>query len=159
MSEDHRLNEAETRCKPGGQQRGDSGKDVCTKKHRTERTRIHTEAKVKPIGSEALNDEGAAESIEGELRNVLILRALERQYYKLTAVPGNPALSLQVIAPLAPLYGEHPGDWARRFEELFTEKETVLRSVFDNQAGRLEQRSAFFFQPEVLMIYDRLLND
>ena len=94
-----------------------------------------------------------------ELRNVLILRALERQYYKLVANPGNPALSLQVIEHLAPLYGDTPGDWARRFEELFADKETVLRTVFEAQAVRPEQRSAFFFQPEVLMIYDRLLHD
>jgi ppGpp synthetase/RelA/SpoT-type nucleotidyltranferase len=94
-----------------------------------------------------------------ELRNILILRALERQYYKLAAHPGNPALSLQVIEHLVPLYGETPGDWGRRFEDLFKDKEDVLRTVFNTQAGRPEQRSAFFFQPEVLMIYDRLLHD
>jgi ppGpp synthetase/RelA/SpoT-type nucleotidyltranferase len=94
-----------------------------------------------------------------ELRNVLILRALERQYYKLAAQPGNIALSLQVIEHLAPLYGDTPGDWARRFEELFRDKETVLRAVFVTLAARPDQRSAFFFQPEVLMIYDRLLHD
>jgi hypothetical protein len=93
------------------------------------------------------------------LRNVLILRALERQYYKLAADAGSPALSLLIIEHLAPLYGEDPGDWSRRFEELFTRKEAVLREVFQAQAQRPHERSVFFFQPELLMVYDRLLQD
>jgi ppGpp synthetase/RelA/SpoT-type nucleotidyltranferase len=93
------------------------------------------------------------------LRNVLILRALERQYYKLAADAGSPALSLLIIEHLAPLYGEDPGDWSRRFEDLFTRKEAVLREVFQAQAQRPHERSVFFFQPELLMVYDRLLQD
>ena len=66
MSEDHRSNEAETRCQPGREQRGDSGEDIRAKENRAERAGIHTEAKVEPIGRQALNDEAAAESIQGE---------------------------------------------------------------------------------------------
>lgn len=94
-----------------------------------------------------------------DLRNVLILRALERQYYKLSARPGNPDLSLQVIEHLVPLYEEDPEDWGNRFETLFQEKQHVLKFVFLEQAEQPYNRSAFMFQPEILMIYDRLLHD
>jgi len=97
-------------------------------------------------------------SIPG-LRYVLILRALEAQYYKLHADAGNPELSLLIIKTLAPLYGDAPGDWSQRFEDLLTTKKHVLEPVFASQRQRPQERSAFFFQPEVLMIYDRLVHD
>ena len=81
-----------------------------------------------------------------------ILRALERQYYKLTARPGDPELSIAVIQALLPLYSDVP-EWQSHFENLFTEKEAIFRAVFDNDDPN---RSAFLFQPEVLMIYEQL---
>jgi putative GTP pyrophosphokinase len=47
-----------------------------------------------------------------DLRNVQILRALERQYYKLAATPGNTALSLQIIDHLTPCTATIPATGA-----------------------------------------------
>ena len=66
MSEDHRPNEPETCGQTGREQRGDSREDIRAKENRAERARIHTEAKVEPVGREALHDEAAAESIQRE---------------------------------------------------------------------------------------------
>ena len=35
----------------------------------------------------------------------------------------------------------------------------MLREVFQAQSQRPHERSVFFFQPELLMVYDRLLQD
>ena len=64
-----------------------------------------------------------------ELRNVLILRALERQYYKLAANLGNPALSLQVI--------EHLGSTLRRSPRRLG---TTVRRALRGQTDRLMHR-------------------
>lgn len=92
------------------------------------------------------------------MTDAMILKALERQYLKLTARRSNPELSLAIIRRLRPLYGSAPEDWNMHFERLFAEKGAYLREVF----GRAESngsQSALLFQPEALMIYDRLAAD
>jgi ppGpp synthetase/RelA/SpoT-type nucleotidyltranferase len=84
-----------------------------------------------------------------------ILRALERQYYKLTSRVGDPELSIAVIKALLPLYSNVP-EWQSHFERLFAEREAIFRAVFDNDDP---DRSAFLYQPEVLMIYEQLRAD
>jgi putative GTP pyrophosphokinase len=90
-----------------------------------------------------------------DMPEITILEALERQYYRLTSHPSDRALSLEVIRLLRPLYAPPPADWSAYFFELLREKQAFLREVFD-MAKDSPGRSAFFFQPEVLMIYDQL---
>ena len=86
----------------------------------------------------------------------MILKALERQYYKLSARPGNTDLSLEVIRHLWPLYGQAPEQVSARFGRLLSEKGDVLQDVFAQTSKTAKGRSAFFFQPEILLIYDQL---
>lgn len=88
-----------------------------------------------------------------------LLKALERNYYTLTSRRGNPELSLAVIKLLLPLFGaESQSSIIERLNQTFREHETVLEHVYQDPDRGIDP-SAFFFQPEALMIYDRLLYD
>ena len=87
-----------------------------------------------------------------------ILEALERQYYRLTSRQPDRALSLDVIKLLRPLYDAPPADWCAYFQGLLQEKREFFGEVF-SIAEDNPQRSAFLFQPEILMIYDQLHKD
>src|SRR5208337_4090206 len=91
-----------------------------------------------------------------DIAEFMIFKALERQYYKLSARPGNTELSLEVIRHLWPLYQQTPEQVSQRFEPLLSGKLEVLRDVFEEQSKSPKGRSAFFFQPEILLIYDQL---
>jgi ppGpp synthetase/RelA/SpoT-type nucleotidyltranferase len=91
-----------------------------------------------------------------DMPELQVLHALERQYYKLASRPGDPELSLRVIRLLWPLYEQTPAELNARFEELFAQHHDELREVFSQAEQTAVDRSAFFFQPEVLMIYDQL---
>jgi ppGpp synthetase/RelA/SpoT-type nucleotidyltranferase len=85
-----------------------------------------------------------------------VLQALEHQYYKFSAHPGNSELSLAVIHALLPLYSEPPSDWEGYFENVYANHQRELEALF-----RIEDPdySVFLFQPEVLLILDRLRTD
>jgi len=84
-----------------------------------------------------------------------ILKALERNYYKLTVRRSDPELSLDVIRLLLPLYGREPTVIAEHLDKFFAENEELLHEVY-TRAELLPDRSAFLFQPEALMIFDLL---
>ena len=88
-----------------------------------------------------------------------ILEALQRQFWKLSARPWDKALSVLVIKTLRPLYRDMTaGEWALYFEKFYGERKEDLESIFEEQR-ELPSRSLFLFQPEVLMIFDRLSTD
>ena len=89
---------------------------------------------------------------------VELLKALERHYYKLTVRRGDPELSLAVIRLLAPLYRQDPRQIISHIDDFYASNEDVLRDVYA-QAEEAPDRSAFLYQPEALMICDRLKND
>jgi hypothetical protein len=91
-------------------------------------------------------------AIVSELR---ILKALERQYYKLTARPSDMDLSLQVIRLLWPLYGADTDHLSARFEDLVSQRRPFLEELY-RQAEEDPGRSAFLFQSEAILIYDML---
>ena len=82
----------------------------------------------------------------------LVLRALERQYFKLASRPGDTELSLRVIRLLWPLYGQTPEELNVRFDHVLANHKDLLTRVFADAAQTPADRSAFLFQPEVLMI-------
>lgn len=85
-----------------------------------------------------------------------VLNALEREYWKLTGVPWDRELSLEVLPVLLPLYGQmSPTHWATYFEEFVSARGRDLETIFGEQQNLLD-RSVFLFQPEVLMIFDQL---
>lgn len=87
-----------------------------------------------------------------------LYKALERHYYKLTAQRPDVQLSLDVIALLLPLYGALGLLEIRNLiDDFFKNHESVLHSVY----AEAEEwtASAFLYQPEMLMIYERLEAD
>ena len=91
-----------------------------------------------------------------DMPELQVLRALERQYYKLASRPGDAQLSLRVIRLLWPLYGKTVAELNVHFEELVAQHHDELQEIFAQAEQTGADRSAFFFQPEVLMIYDQL---
>jgi len=85
-----------------------------------------------------------------------VLRALEPQYFKLSALPGNTELSIAVIHALLPLYEHPPQDWAAYFANIFAKHRRELEAVLNTEDPN---QSAFLFQPEILLILDRLRTD
>jgi hypothetical protein len=84
-----------------------------------------------------------------------ILKALERQYFKLSARRSNPDLSFAIIQLLGPLY-QGARAWDAHFKGFFAQHEQLLRHVFDRAGQNPELHSPLLFQPEVLMVYDLL---
>jgi ppGpp synthetase/RelA/SpoT-type nucleotidyltranferase len=91
-----------------------------------------------------------------DIPELQVLRVLERQYYKLASRPGDVDLSLRVIRLLWPLYSKTPEELSLHFAQLFTDHQQALAAVFEQAEATAAERSAFLFQPEVLMIYDQL---
>ncbi len=96
------------------------------------------------------------ESLMPEVPEIHLLKSLESNYVKLTARRSDPELSLAVIGLLTPLYGMDASGIEKHLQGFYRQKEAVLRDVYEHAP---EDRGAFLFQPEVLMIYDRLEAD
>jgi ppGpp synthetase/RelA/SpoT-type nucleotidyltranferase len=88
-----------------------------------------------------------------------LLRRLEASYFQFAADRGNPDLSLEVIKLLLPLYAAEPATITAQIEEFVAARRATINAVFDEQRHLPERRSAFMFQPEVLMLYERLEHD
>jgi ppGpp synthetase/RelA/SpoT-type nucleotidyltranferase len=93
------------------------------------------------------------EALMPDVPEIHLLRSLESSYFKLTARRSDPELSLAVINLLTPLYGMDTSKIEKHLQDFYQQKEAVLRDVYEHAP---EDRGAFLFQPEVLMIYDRL---
>ncbi len=84
-----------------------------------------------------------------------LYKSLERLYYKLTVKRPDPALSLEVIRLLLPLYGpEEIPQVAERLDRFFEVHKDVLQHVYHE--AQEWSASPFLFQPEVVMIFERL---
>jgi ppGpp synthetase/RelA/SpoT-type nucleotidyltranferase len=89
----------------------------------------------------------------------LLLKALEKNYFKLTTRRPNPELSLRVIRLLLPRFdGQSIAEIIEHVNRTFEGKAKFLEHVYQDP-DRQNDSSAFLFQPEALMIYDRLLDD
>ena len=88
---------------------------------------------------------------------VELYKELERHYYRLTAKRPDPELSLEVIRLLMPLYRGSVPQIVQRIQEFFASNEDVLHSVYKD--AEEWKASAFLYQPEVLMIFERVQAD
>jgi ppGpp synthetase/RelA/SpoT-type nucleotidyltranferase len=90
-----------------------------------------------------------------------LFKNLETLYYRLSARKPNVELSLEVINLLLPLYhGESEKDIMNsHVAPVFATSEELLRHVYSNPNGDFDEASAFLFQPEALLLYDRLKSD
>lgn len=89
---------------------------------------------------------------------LLLLKRMERHYFTLTSRRGDSEVSLSVIRLLLPLYASGAAEVANHLDGFWHEREEVLRAVYE-EAADSSDRSAFLYQPEALMIYDRLRDD
>jgi putative GTP pyrophosphokinase len=87
-----------------------------------------------------------------------VLKALERHYYKFTVHKSDPALSLEVIHILVPLYRSAPAQIIEHLNNFIAKHQDTLEAVYE-KAAAMPDRSAFLYQPEALMIYDLLKTD
>jgi hypothetical protein len=87
-----------------------------------------------------------------------LLKSLERHYYKLTTRRGDPEISIDIIRFLIPLYEKESQQIALHMDQFYVDHEDVIRDVYEQAEGAPE-RSVYLYQPEALMIYDRLLVD
>lgn len=93
-----------------------------------------------------------------EIPEFELLKSLERHYFKLTTRRGDPELSLDVIRLLMPLYGKDTKQIELHINNFYNECEDVMHEVYDQAEGS-SNRSAYLYQPEAIMIYDRLRSD
>jgi len=90
-----------------------------------------------------------------------IFDGLERLYYSIASRRPDVALSLEVIKLVLPLYGEMSPQAVLRDRIIprFESNRQDLSEIYANPDNNHEQASAFFFQPEAFLIYDRLHAD
>jgi ppGpp synthetase/RelA/SpoT-type nucleotidyltranferase len=89
---------------------------------------------------------------------VQVYKELEPYYYRLTSRRPDTALSLTVIEMLMPLYGAGGvAQIAQRIREFFNTHQDVLNHVYSEVDEW--KASAFLYQPEALMIIERLEAD
>ena len=91
--------------------------------------------------------------------DIQLLRALERHYYRLTTRSWDAELSLTVISVLRPLYSAEVSAIIDHLDTFVEQQRSVLEAVYGAEEEPAVSRSAFLYQPEALMIYDRLKQD
>jgi len=92
------------------------------------------------------------------LPEFVLLNALERHYFKLTTRRSDSELSLDVIRLLLPLYSEELEQIILHLDDFYNQHQEVISDVYE-QAEEDPDRSVYLYQPEALMIYDRLNYD
>jgi len=89
---------------------------------------------------------------------VQIYKALETHFFKLTAHPPDPALSLDIISLLLPIYHDAAiTDITARVDGYVTQHESALATIYALQDEATV--STLLFQPEALMIAELLDHD
>ena len=89
-----------------------------------------------------------------------LLKVLERHYYSLTSRKPDLELSLQVLRRIAPLYESESSTFPAKLDEFLKTKHGLLEGIFSGAPTESDENStAFLFQPEVLVLYERLLYD
>jgi ppGpp synthetase/RelA/SpoT-type nucleotidyltranferase len=88
-----------------------------------------------------------------------VLKALERNYFKLTTRRANPELSLSVIKLLLRRFEGRPIPEIINQMNITFEKDARFLEKLYQDPDKSNDLSAFFHQPEALMIYECLLSD
>lgn len=99
--------------------------------------------------------------LNGELptaANLLVFKTLERHYYKFTSHKPDVELSLKILDLLIPLYRTNIPDITGKMEKFVTKNLGFLEAFYRQEIDPATA-SAFRWQPEALMIYERLVND
>jgi hypothetical protein len=87
---------------------------------------------------------------------VELLKALQRHFYRLTARPFDIELSLSALSWLHRLYGLEPKKIVAHLDNVWPRYADMLQDAYDKAEADAGGRSAFFYQPESLIVYDLL---
>jgi ppGpp synthetase/RelA/SpoT-type nucleotidyltranferase len=88
---------------------------------------------------------------------VRLLQTLEKHYYSLSSRRPDTELSMQVLTAFLPLVQDDIQTFTNRLNEFLSSKHDVLKEVYDQAAQEgCETTTSFLFQPEALLLYDRL---
>ncbi|MCU7866022.1 MAG: hypothetical protein KZQ92_18830 [Candidatus Thiodiazotropha sp. (ex Lucinoma borealis)] len=117
--------------------------------------RVYLLAGVVEVADDEFNRLNAEIPILPELQ---LLNSLESHYFKLTSRRSDPELSLDVIRLLMPLYDSEIPKIISHLDAFYNNHQEVIRHVYED-AENTHDRSVYIFQPEALMIYDRLSTD
>jgi Uncharacterized protein conserved in bacteria len=88
---------------------------------------------------------------------IQIYKALEPYYFRLTSRRPDTSLSLMVIQLLMPLYGNNINEIFDLIDSYFENHHQELAHAYEHPDD--QKASAFFYQPEALMILERLEAD
>jgi hypothetical protein len=89
-----------------------------------------------------------------------IFRFLEPYYYRLTSKRPDPELSLEVLKAIGPLYGVDLPSIKMSLGAFLDDHRPVLEEVYSvAQSEDAASVSPLFFQPEALLLYERLDHD
>jgi hypothetical protein len=89
-----------------------------------------------------------------------LLRFLEPYYFSLTSKRPDYELSLDILEVLAPLYGAEINITKDLLRSFITKHQVFLNDLYSlKQKPGATNVSPLFFQPEALVIYERLKDD
>jgi len=87
-----------------------------------------------------------------------LLNSLEELYFRLTSRASDRELSISTLTILLRLYRD-PDELLAQVRRFVTQKRDVIRQVFERNERMDTPRSAIFFQPEILVVWELLANN
>jgi ppGpp synthetase/RelA/SpoT-type nucleotidyltranferase len=89
-----------------------------------------------------------------------ILKFLERRYYALTANRPDIELSVQVLRDVLPLYRKNVHQIEATLDNFLVAHNETLKEIYAQvDRGDTTVETPFIYQPEILVLYERLVND
>lgn len=89
-----------------------------------------------------------------------ILKFLERRYYALTSIRPDIELSVQVLRNVLPLYRKNVQQIIATLESFLAARSDTLKEIYAQvDRGDTTVETPFIYQPEILVLYERLVND
>jgi putative GTP pyrophosphokinase len=90
---------------------------------------------------------------------IQLLRFLERYFYTFTSRRPDTELSLQILHSFIPIYQAPIGKIQDILGSFLTQKQQVIEAVYERAASSGDDIETFVSQPELLMLYERLVAD
>jgi len=119
---------------------------------------LHRASALLEATDQSFNDGYAGIIGHPEFDNAKFLVELEKDYFKYVAKEYDTELSLRTIACVLKSYPSDVEDAIQKIRVFSKDNDEALRRIYD-QYTKINERSAFLFQPEALAIFERLETD